>query len=414
MSHSSTAIARFGLPGGPRFEVVGRASDPTMRTLTVDDGVYEEHLMRLFGRIVEPGSVVVDAGAHIGLHTLLLARLARPGVVYAFEPAVDTHEFLVANLARNRVENVVPVAAALGEAAGSATLAFDPDWPGGAHVAAGGSEGRRIEIATLDEWVERHDLRRLDLVKLDVEGSEPAALAGAHRTLERFRPALVVEFHPLALRRVAGRAPEDFFAELTERFATVAVVTRRGRSVRVASWRHLAGLLARRGIVDLLCLPGRPGPVRRLVGLAHAAAVGVRRRWPRPPRRAVVFAPDYRLEPKVSDLVVAPGERVVVPAALENRGETWLSSDFVEGPVMASYHWLDEGGGVAVFEGLRSNLPAPVPPGGTCDLEIHVEAPERPGTYVLELSLLQDGWAWADQVDPRLAVHVPVEVRSGA
>jgi hypothetical protein len=70
-------------------------------------------------------------------------------------------------------------------------------------------------VTTLDELVDRHGLAP-DVVKIDVEGHEAKVLVGAERTIERFRPRLIVEVHPSELR-AAGEHPSQIAAWLSER-----------------------------------------------------------------------------------------------------------------------------------------------------------------------------------------------------
>ena len=53
----------------------------------------------------------------------------------------------------------------------------------------------RVPITRLDDWAAGSDLRGLDLIKLDIEGQELAALQGAENLLARYRPRIVCEIH---------------------------------------------------------------------------------------------------------------------------------------------------------------------------------------------------------------------------
>ncbi len=65
---------------------------------------------------------------------------------------------------------------------------------------------------TGDDFFAAQGLARLDLVKVDVDGNEPAVLAGLHRTLARFRPAIIVELAPF----VHTDAVRDTFDEYVQ------------------------------------------------------------------------------------------------------------------------------------------------------------------------------------------------------
>lgn len=154
-----------------------------------------------------PGDVVIDAGANIGLFSLIAAaRVGATGRVIACEPAPGTMALLRANVARNRYDWVelheVAVAETPGRleledlGAGSGFSSFAPAQAG---------RGRRIEVpvTTLDKLA-GDDLSRTRVVKLDVEGAELRALQGATQLLETARPDFIVELEPEHLERQGG------------------------------------------------------------------------------------------------------------------------------------------------------------------------------------------------------------------
>jgi len=156
-------------------------------------GEYSEGEIDLFRRILHPGQTVVEVGANIGPHTLFFARQVGPtGAVLAFEPQRIVFQTLCANLALNSLTNVDCRQQAVGSAAG--TIVVPPiDYRREANfggLALGGhARGERVPLVTIDGL----DLGRCDLLKLDVEGMEQAALEGATDTLARLKPVLYVE-----------------------------------------------------------------------------------------------------------------------------------------------------------------------------------------------------------------------------
>jgi len=153
-------------------------------------GEYSEGEARLFCQVVKPGMTVLDIGANIGAHTLVLARATGPsGMVVAIEPQRAAVQFLYANLALNGIYNTRVLHCAVGETTGTiAVPAPDPDRPalGTVQVGAGAEQ---VRLATIDSF----GLQRLDFAKIDVEGFEARALRGARETIARTRPILYVE-----------------------------------------------------------------------------------------------------------------------------------------------------------------------------------------------------------------------------
>ena len=194
-------VRRLGL----RLELDLR--DNLSRTLYVT-GTYEPGLLGLLRGALRRGDVLVDVGAHVGVHALTAAaRLRRlgGGTVVAFEPARDSAATLRAAAARNRLD-VTVVECALGRGPGTAELRADPAYgaadAGVRSLHGHGAAVQTVPVVAFDAWVRQAGLDRLDVVKLDVEGAELDALAGMRDSLARLRPRLLsVEVKDSVLRR---------------------------------------------------------------------------------------------------------------------------------------------------------------------------------------------------------------------
>ena len=156
-------------------------------------GEFSEGEVELFRQLVKPGHVVVEIGANIGTHTVFLARATQPkGAVIAFEPQRALFHILCANIALNALGNVHTYMAAAGRSPGRITVpTVDYGTQGNfGGVALGGeAEGNAVQVVPLDSL----NLPACHLLKIDVEGMEGEAIAGAEATIRRFRPPLYVE-----------------------------------------------------------------------------------------------------------------------------------------------------------------------------------------------------------------------------
>lgn len=173
-------------------------------------GRYEPAVTRFLQAELKPDDVVLDIGANIGLHSLGAAKQLRElggGRVIAFEPAADSLDKLRAAAELNGLADFITlVPVALGERKYKASLhadsRYDPADSGVRSLQADGEVVQDVPVIRLDDWAREQSLDRVDVVKLDVEGSEAAALAGATRTLVRFKPrAVLVEDKNPDLRR---------------------------------------------------------------------------------------------------------------------------------------------------------------------------------------------------------------------
>lgn len=149
-----------------------------------------------------PGDVVVDAGGCWGDTGLYFAhRVGGEGRVYSFEFLPDNLSIYQRNLSMNP------------ELAGRIVLSPHPVWlardeelfvsrngPGTFVGPERKSEGdQTIRTMTIDQLQERPDFRRIDFIKMDIEGAELPALRGAEAVLRKFRPRLAITvYHSLA------------------------------------------------------------------------------------------------------------------------------------------------------------------------------------------------------------------------
>jgi len=169
-----------------------------------------------FHQEIRPGMRVVEAGANLGVYTLLFSRLVGPtGKVFAFEPDPRLFAALQRNLERNDIRNVVAIPKALGS--GPATLALKTygfnsgDNRLGADPAA--SDVTRVEVVALDDVLAGE---AVDFLKMDVQGWEFEVFRGMKRLWEANpQLRLFFEYWPYGLRQ-AGAAPADLLQFLQE------------------------------------------------------------------------------------------------------------------------------------------------------------------------------------------------------
>ncbi|SDO92574.1 methyltransferase, FkbM family [Actinopolyspora xinjiangensis] len=183
-------------------------------------------------QVVGPGDVCFDIGAAYGMYSFPLAELVgKWGAVYSFEPQKKPH-WIFSSLARAmRNRNLSITRGAVGENSIRKTVAVpvrfgfpihghahvvDSEHPGSGSTAAGRVRTVGVDTFSVDEMRERMGIRRVDFMKIDVEGYEPSVLAGAEETLNRFMPSLLMEIEKRHLDRY-GVEPEKFVRRLLDR-----------------------------------------------------------------------------------------------------------------------------------------------------------------------------------------------------
>lgn len=135
----------------------------------------------------EPGDYVFDLGGCFGETAFWFSRLVgETGRVFCFEPVPENYQILEENLRTNKVKNIISVNMAVGDLVGEIRML------GSGGGATSSWEGNPVPCITIDEYISRFRLEKVDMIKMDIEGSELKALQGAVETLKRFKPKLAV------------------------------------------------------------------------------------------------------------------------------------------------------------------------------------------------------------------------------
>lgn len=169
------------------------------------DGEWEKWVTDMIWRYLKPGDTFVDVGAHVGWYTLLAAERVGPkGRVVSFEPNPGLYRMLRDSVHINGFQNHTDVRqqAAL-DVDGSVQLRWDLTRTGWGHVVSADvpvtTEKSRgaYQIASVTAVKLASVLETASMIKIDAEHSELAVLRGALPLIERSRPILIVEHHPL-------------------------------------------------------------------------------------------------------------------------------------------------------------------------------------------------------------------------
>jgi len=167
-------------------------------------------------RWLPPGGTFVDVGANIGIHSMLGAlRVGSEGRVMALEASPLTFPILVQNLASTGCPGAVAVNLGAWNRSGPMRFRHLTSIVGGSHITVTGKESPwdavafTILCAPLDVLVSIAGLKRVDLIKIDVEGSEFQVLDGARETLKRDRPAIILEYNSITAQYFDGRSAKD-------------------------------------------------------------------------------------------------------------------------------------------------------------------------------------------------------------
>lgn len=150
---------------------------------------------------VKEGDVVIEIGGHIGTSTLNYSHLVGPrGTVYAIEAQPENFEILKRNIARNGITNVKTfLLAIVGDPAiDHITLNANPYNSGGHSIFEMSIDAEakfECPAMTLDAFVKREGIRRIDILQMDIEGAEFDILLKADKALLGSIPQIMFEYH---------------------------------------------------------------------------------------------------------------------------------------------------------------------------------------------------------------------------
>jgi FkbM family methyltransferase len=175
----------------------GRYLVPTTDTAVVPSmisGAYEKYELDLYKKLLKPGYKILDIGANIGVYCIEASKtIGAKGKVYAFEPVDENLKLLGHNLGLNNVKNVLVSGSAIGEKEDTIKI-YTAKNSIATHSAGAISETFvEVPVTTIDAFVKKNNLK-INLIKMDIEGYEGAAVEGGLTILKQQQPILFIEF----------------------------------------------------------------------------------------------------------------------------------------------------------------------------------------------------------------------------
>lgn len=195
--------------------------------VSVDDHYFQnvgDNLDPEYNRVVEMNvprdGVSVDVGANIGLKAIQLAHRAPFGRVLAVEAAPRVYECLAASVAVSGLRNIITEHAAITDREG--TVMFEDNSAYG-HISPRGVE---VPATTLGTLIERHRLKRLDFVKIDVEGFEFPILRASLPVFLKHGTIVCFEFNSWCMTAFTDEHPRLCLEWLLNTFTEVYLLRR--------------------------------------------------------------------------------------------------------------------------------------------------------------------------------------------
>ena len=216
--------------------------------------VYHHQLIK-----IAPDDVIFDVGGNVGIMSLFFAQQASEGQVHSFEPTWYAIEKFRNNLDLNpdlfqRITlNHCFVSS---ESSPTSNLVAYSSWPvvhtgEATHPIHRGvaKDAQNISCISLDDYVTRRNMNKIDVIKIDTDGHELHVLRGAEEILKKFRPKIIFEIgiYIMEERDISFKDYAVFFQN-----HCYTLFTTKGKSINENNYCHY---IPKFGTIDVLALP---------------------------------------------------------------------------------------------------------------------------------------------------------------
>ncbi|MEM4325823.1 MAG: FkbM family methyltransferase [Candidatus Pacearchaeota archaeon] len=179
-------IQKAYLPGG--YVILFRFEDFGIINEFYGMGVYK-------GIKISKGDTILDLGGHIGLFALYCShRVGKKGKIFSVEPYKESYKLLKKNLWINSIKNTKPINLAIYKKRGIMKFYINRISASNSFFPQGNKKIEMVKTTTLKDFVKKRNIKKIDLIKMDIEGAEYDVIKTSERVLKKTR-AVVLEIH---------------------------------------------------------------------------------------------------------------------------------------------------------------------------------------------------------------------------
>ena len=188
--------------------------DSKLKTISNDEGISSELIIHKIHEPLTTSLIIkkltkemhcIDIGSNIGYYAILeSSKIGNNGMVWSIEPSPQNFEMLSKNIILNQRKNIKCYNIAIGEKNGTIDFLISKksNWSKikneSDHI---GDEDKiiQVDIMTLDSFSEKNEIKKVDLLRMDVEGYERNIIEGSMNFLEKFKPIMMIEVHKMII-----------------------------------------------------------------------------------------------------------------------------------------------------------------------------------------------------------------------
>lgn len=162
---------------------------------------------------------IFDVGANIGFISAIFSLYNPKSQIYAFEPGESNFNYLSQNIESNNLDNVQTFNLALANSNGYQKFNENSAWGYLENEQLDSkSIGAKVRVMTIDQFIFENKVKKVDFIKIDVEGFEKHVLDGMTETLEMFNPKVMFEFNSFCMLAYGKVNPLDFLNQISSKF----------------------------------------------------------------------------------------------------------------------------------------------------------------------------------------------------
>lgn len=160
---------------------------------------FYEPEMAIIPKILHGPEVIIDIGANYGPYSFFLSKLYPQARIFAFEPAKSSYDILSRIIKKFNLNNVIPIKKGLGDKEERKEIVIPLQYTILAYISDKNAKkgdkdvAEEIGMTTLDNFVQRNKIAKIDFIKCDVEGFELNVFKGARKSIKKFRPIVFAE-----------------------------------------------------------------------------------------------------------------------------------------------------------------------------------------------------------------------------
>lgn len=228
-------------------KIYANSRDSSISPHIILDGIWEPEITNVFRSYLHEGSVVLDIGANIGYFGII-SGASRPEQIHFFEPNPKLVPLIRKSLSVNGLMSISVVnPVGVGGKETRLSLNLIGDYLGSSSFVADtpNSEEKSsiiVPVTTVDSYSKEHNLKKIDIVKIDVEGFEPEVYTGMKNTIKNnSKLILFIEFSPDLYKK-----PDLFFKQIRNDFKYIYYIDtdNEGQVVEVKSYSQLRKIMS--------------------------------------------------------------------------------------------------------------------------------------------------------------------------